>query len=71
VAGRLKAFGAKWIAVRCPDELMLLMRQLGGLWEPGNRRWLIERRRLGRLVGKLRRVTDPLFRQAGLDLDGD
>ena len=24
---RLEAFGAKWVAVRCPDELTPLMRQ--------------------------------------------
>ena len=45
------------------------MRQAGGVWEPGGRRWLIERRRLGPLVRKLRRTTDPLFRKAGLSLD--
>jgi hypothetical protein len=41
----------------------------GGLWEPGSRRWLIERKRMGPLIRNLRRDTDPLFRQAGLDLD--
>jgi hypothetical protein len=35
-------------------------------------RWLIERRRVGPLVRELRRATDPLlFRQAGIDLDGE
>ena len=34
------------IAVRCPAELAPLMRRAGGLWEPGSRRWLIERRRI-------------------------
>ena len=66
---RIEAFGAKWAAVRCPDDLKLLMRQSGGLWEPGTRRWLIERRRLVMLVRELRRVTDTLFRQGGVSLD--
>ncbi len=41
----------------------------GGLREPGSRRWLIERRRMGPLIRKLERITDPLFRQAGISLD--
>jgi hypothetical protein len=64
-------FGAKWAAVRCPHEFDQLMLQTGGLWEGGSRRWLIERRRINPLARKLRRVTDPLFRQAGIDLDGE
>jgi hypothetical protein len=31
----LGAWGAKWIAVRCPHEHADLMRGAGGLWEPG------------------------------------
>jgi hypothetical protein len=46
------------------------MRAAGGLWEPGGRRWLIVRNRVGPLIRNLRRATDPLFRQAGIDLDG-
>jgi hypothetical protein len=57
------------IAVRCPHDLDQLMQRAGGLWEPGTRRWLIERRRMGPLIRNLRRTTDPLFRRAGLDLD--
>ena len=57
------------IAVCCPHDLDLLMRKAGGLWEPGSRRWLIERRRIGSVIRNLRRVTDPLFRHAGIDLD--
>ena len=57
------------VAVRCPRELAPLMRQAGGQWEPGSRRWLIERRRIGPLIRALRRTTDPLFRRAGIDLD--
>jgi hypothetical protein len=62
------ALGAM-IAVRCPSDLDPLMHQAGGLWEPGSRRWLIERRRLGPPIRNLRRVTDPLFRRVGLLLD--
>jgi hypothetical protein len=58
------------VAVRCPHEFYQVMRQAGGLWEPGSRRWLIERRRIGPLVRNLRRATDPLFRRVGLHLDG-
>jgi hypothetical protein len=57
------------IAVRCPGDLDHLMRKAGGLWEPGSRRWLIERKRMGPLIRNLHRVTDPLFRSAGIDLD--
>jgi hypothetical protein len=62
-------FGTKWVAVRCPSEFDGLLRLTGGLREPGSRRWLIERRRVGPLVRELRRATDPLFRQAGINLD--
>jgi hypothetical protein len=58
-------------AVRCLQDYDPLMRQAGGVWEPGSRRWLIERRRIGPLVRGLRRVTDPLFRRVGLDLDAN
>ena len=56
-------------AVRCPADLARIMRRAGGTWEPGSRRWLIELRRIGPVIRELRRVTDPLFRRAGLDLD--
>jgi hypothetical protein len=59
------------VAVRCPRELDPMMRKAGGLWEPGRRRWLIVRRRIGPVIRDLRRSTDPLFRQAGMDLDGE
>ncbi len=58
-----------WITVRCPSGFDHLMRKAGGLWEPGSRRWLIERRRIGPVIRALRRETDPLFRHAGLSLD--
>jgi hypothetical protein len=54
-----------------PQDLEPLMRQAGGVWEPGSRRWLVERRRIGPLVRNLRRATDPLFRRVGLDLDAN
>jgi hypothetical protein len=57
------------VAVRRPHDLDPLMRKAGGQWEAGSRRWLISRRRINPLVQELRRSTDPLFRQAGIDLD--
>jgi hypothetical protein len=57
------------IAVRCPTELVPLVRKAGGIWEPRSRHWLVKRRRMGPLIRHLRRATDPSFRQAGLDLD--
>jgi len=58
------------VAVRCPSDLDHLMQRAGGLWEPGTRRWLIERRRIRPLVRNLWHNTDPLFRQAGIYLYG-
>ena len=66
----LEPFGAKWVAVRCPSEFDELMRLTGGLREAGSQRWLIPRWRINSLMRKLQRTTDPLFRQAGIDLDG-
>jgi hypothetical protein len=57
------------VAVRCPSDLDPWMQKAGGLWDPGGRRWLIERKRMGPLIRNLRSVTDPLFRHAGIDLD--
>ena len=59
----------KLIAVRCPREFDALMRNAGGQWEAGSRRWLIERHRIGPVICALQRRTDPLFRRAGLNLD--
>ena len=59
----------KLVSVRCPREFAEMMRQHGGEWDPGGRRWLIERRRIGPVLRALRRATDPLFRRAGVDLD--
>jgi hypothetical protein len=41
------------------------------VWEPGSRRWRVQRRRIGPVIRALERATDPLFRQAGINLDGD
>jgi hypothetical protein len=57
------------VAIRAPRELDAVFRGAGGTWDPGARRWLLERRRLGPVIRTLRRLTDPLFRHAGLDLD--
>jgi hypothetical protein len=58
-----------WVTVRCPQEFVPLMRRAGGMWDPGARRWLIERRRIGPVIRNIRRQTDPLFRRVGIDLD--
>jgi hypothetical protein len=64
-------FGAlgNWVTVRCPRDYDALMRNAGGQWEPGSRRWLIERRRIGPVIRTLERSVDPLFRVAGLTLE--
>jgi hypothetical protein len=45
------------------------MRNAGGTWDPDHHRWLIEPRRIGRLLRHLRRRLDTLLRQAGVDQD--
>jgi hypothetical protein len=57
------------VAVRAPRELDGIFRRAGGTWEPGSRRWLIERRRIGPVIRALRSTTDPLFRRTGVSLD--
>jgi hypothetical protein len=57
------------VAIRCPTEFDDVMRRAGGEWEPGSRRWLVERWRINPVIRTLRRTTDPLFRRAGIDLD--
>jgi hypothetical protein len=65
------AFGmlGRLVTVSCPRELDTVMRNAGGEWDPGSRRWLIERRRIGPVIRTLKRTTDPLFRRAGISLD--
>ncbi len=58
-----------WITARSPAEFVPLVRRVGALWDPGARHWLIEQRRIGPVIRELRRMTDPLFRTAGMDLD--
>jgi len=45
------------------------MRKAGGIWEPGSRQWLVERRRIGPVIRELEHTVDPLFRRAGIRLD--
>jgi hypothetical protein len=56
-------------AVRCPQNFADILHRAGGVWEPGSRRWLLERRRISPVIRALQRATDPLFRRAGLTLD--
>jgi hypothetical protein len=57
------------VAIRAPREFDGVFREAGGVWEPGSRRWLIERRRIGPVIRALRALTDPLLRRAGMSLD--
>ena len=41
------------------------MRSAGGQWEPGAWRWLIERRRIGLVIGRFGGKTNLLFRRVG------
>ena len=61
----------KLVTVRCPKELAHILQRAGAVWEPGSRRWRVQRRRIGPVIRSLERATDPLFRHAGIDLDGD
>jgi hypothetical protein len=62
--------GVGWVMERCPSEYGDLMRRAGGIWEPGARQWLIERRRIGLVIRELERAVDPLFRRVGIHLEG-
>jgi hypothetical protein len=57
------------VAIRCPSDLDGILRRAGATWEFGNRRWLLSPARAAKVVPKLCRSTDPLFRRAGLNLD--
>ena len=61
--------GVGWVTVRCPRQYDKLMRSAGATWDPGARRWLVERRRIGPVIRELERSVDPLFRHAGIRLD--
>jgi hypothetical protein len=62
--------GVGWVMVQCPQQYDELMRRAGGVWEPGARQWLVERRRIGPVIRELERIVDPLFRRVGIHLDG-
>jgi len=59
----------RMVAVRCPRELTHILRRAGAVWEPGSRRWLVERRRIGPVIRALEAATDPLFRRVGIVLE--
>jgi hypothetical protein len=61
--------GVGWVMVRCPRQYDELMRHAGGVWEPGARQWLVERRRIGPVIRELERTVNPLFRLVGIRLD--
>jgi hypothetical protein len=52
-----------------PSDYDDLMRRAGGVWEPGARQWLVERRRIGPVLCELERSVDPLFRRVGIHLE--
>jgi hypothetical protein len=58
----------KLVAIRAPRELDAIFRRAGGTWEPGTRRWLVERRRIGPVIRELRKATDILYRKSGVSL---
>ena len=51
------------VAVRCPRELTHILQRAGAVWEPGSRRWLVERRRIGPVI----RTLDRWARAVGPD----
>jgi hypothetical protein len=58
------------IVAQHPKELPHIVQRAGGVWEPGSRRWLVERRRIVPLIKALeRRATDPLVRRVEMALD--
>jgi hypothetical protein len=59
----------RMVALRCPEDFVPILLRAGAAWEPGSRRWLIERWRIRPVIRALQRETDPLFRWAGLAVD--
>jgi hypothetical protein len=59
----------RMVALRCPEDFVPILKRTGAMWEPGSRRWLVERRRIGPVTRALVRSTNPLFRWAGAPLD--
>jgi hypothetical protein len=60
----------RMVAIRCPRKLAHIVERAGGVWEPGTRRWLIRRKRMGTLIRALeagrRSDVPPPWRVAGL-----
>ena len=40
----------RMVAVRCPQDFAHILQRAGSVWEPGTRRWLVERRRIGPVI---------------------
>jgi hypothetical protein len=59
----------RMVAIRCPQDFAHILQRAGGVWEPGSRRWLVTRHRIGPVIRALEWEIDPLFRQAGTSLD--
>ena len=55
----------RMVAVRCPQDFAHILQRAGGKWEPGSRRWLVTRHRIGPVIRALERETDPLFPTGG------
>jgi hypothetical protein len=51
--GRIGPAEIALVAVRCPSDLDPWMQKAAGLWDPGGRRWLIERKGMGPLIRNL------------------
>jgi hypothetical protein len=45
-SARLSSASCRMVAARCPKELAHILQRAGGVWEPGSRRWLVDRRRI-------------------------
>ena len=45
----------RMVAVRCLHELTHILQRAGAVWEPGSRRWRVERRRIGPAIRTLDR----------------
>ena len=41
------------VAVRCPQDFAHILQRAGGMWEPGSRRWLVTRHRIGPVIRAL------------------
>jgi hypothetical protein len=57
------------ITVRCPRDFDHLMRQAGGQWDPGSRRWLSSIDESAHFSAHSVGKRNPLNRRAGMSLD--